>query len=208
MFFSLAPAERAWSTSGPGVRELWWADGLAMGVVVVALLFQAVGDEQLRRFRRAQYGEGVDLNKVSSSKAICRTGLWAWSRHPNYFGEALFWTGIALIGYADDPDREWYLCWYGAAVMMSFFHVSAWLTDRRMLVTRGPAYEQVMRETSALVPLPPALGRCMGPACCLGLVVKSVTGAEEEAEPPQPASEPEPEPEPAEPEPAPEPASA
>lgn len=80
----------------------------------------------------------------------------------NYFGEVLFWCGIACVGYAADPSRPWYLAWSGAVEMLLFFRVSAWMTDQRMLETRGPKYAEVMHEVSGLVPMPPPGRWCSG----------------------------------------------
>lgn len=61
---------------------------LAGGLVwLTGFVFQAVGDAQLARFRRCRAGSGEILD----------TGLWRYSRHPNYFGEILMWWGLWLM---------------------------------------------------------------------------------------------------------------
>lgn len=65
-------------------------DYLGILIFAAGLAFEAVGDEQLRRFR-------ADPKNV---KLVLETGLWAHTRHPNYFGEALVWWGFGLIGAA------------------------------------------------------------------------------------------------------------
>ena len=156
VFFALAPAERVWRGDA-AQPPLGAADAAAIAVLFGSIALQAVSDEQLRRFRRAAYGPKANLNTASSSKRICRVGLWKYSRHPNYFGEALFWCGVGLAGVAAHADapRPWYVAASGGVLMLGFFRVSAYLTDRRMLVTRGPEYAAVMAEVSGLVPLPP-----------------------------------------------------
>lgn len=59
------------------------AEALAVGVCVLAILVEGVGDEQLRRFREIEANKG----------GCCESGLWRWCRHPNYFGEVLFHAG-------------------------------------------------------------------------------------------------------------------
>ena len=81
-------------------------------------------------------------------------GLWKYSRHPNYFGEASFWAAIGAVGFAAAPDRSWIALWGGALVMLAFFRLSAHLTDQRMLEHRGENYRKVCQEVSALVPMP------------------------------------------------------
>jgi steroid 5-alpha reductase family enzyme len=63
-----------------------------LGVLLFAsgMVFESVGDEQLRRFRADRVNRGKVLD----------TGLWRYTRHPNYFGEALVWWGFGLIGAA------------------------------------------------------------------------------------------------------------
>jgi steroid 5-alpha reductase family enzyme len=62
-------------------------DGLGAFLWLTGFLFEAVGDQQLKRFKRRQDSKG----KIMSS------GLWRYTRHPNYFGEAALWWGIFLI---------------------------------------------------------------------------------------------------------------
>ena len=69
------------------VGLLLWVGGFAI---------EAISDEQKRRFR-----------KSSSRDGFISTGLWAWSRHPNYFGEILLWTGIAIIASASMTGLGW-----------------------------------------------------------------------------------------------------
>lgn len=147
-------------------------DAIAVLVCIGSVLWTRVADNQLRDFRRAVYGKSANLHTSSSSKQILRTGLWKYSRHPNYFGEAMFWFGIALIAWADKDGNDeesnedillklsWMeqvtsSTWTGSIIMFLFFRVSAHLTDLRMLKNRGDEYKQVMTEVSALVPMIP-----------------------------------------------------
>jgi len=54
------------------------------------LVFESIGDEQLRRFRDDRKNKGKVLD----------TGLWAYTRHPNYFGECVLWWGFGVIALA------------------------------------------------------------------------------------------------------------
>ncbi|MBC1359419.1 DUF1295 domain-containing protein [Listeria booriae] len=69
-----------------GTDFLWWN---YVGIVVwlVGFIFEVGGDEQLRRFKQKPENKGK----------LMTTGLWQYTRHPNYFGEALSWWGIFLI---------------------------------------------------------------------------------------------------------------
>lgn len=154
VFFALAPAQPALSAAA-GLAQLNAWDAVAVAVLFGAVAVQAIADSQLQAFRRTAYGPGTNINTASSSKAICREGLWRYSRHPNYFGEALFWCGMGAVAMAAAPARPWHATWSGGLLMLAFFRVSAYLTDVRMLTTRGPEYAAVMREVSGLVPMPP-----------------------------------------------------
>lgn len=69
------------------------AEGLDAGAIIglmlwiVGFLFQSIGDYQLERFKKQK----------KHKEEILKTGLWKYSRHPNYFGEAAMWWGIFLI---------------------------------------------------------------------------------------------------------------
>lgn len=125
--------------TGPG-RPFGVLDILATVVTAGAILIEAVADEQLRAFLTGPREPGDLLD----------TGLWAWSRHPNYFGEVLFWWGVWLFGLAARPDNWWPLA--GPVVMTALFlFVSVPMIDRRG-IKRRPGYGAYMRRVPALVP--------------------------------------------------------
>jgi steroid 5-alpha reductase family enzyme len=120
-------------------RPLGLLDALAAAVTLGAVLIEAVADEQLRRFRRA-----------GKSGEIMAQGLWAYSRHPNYFGEVGFWWGLLLSGLAADPGALW--SGLGAlSITAMFVLVSIPMLDRRS-AARRPAYADHMKRVSMLVP--------------------------------------------------------
>ena len=73
-----------------GPQSLTFIDYVGVVIFVIGFVFETLSDEQLRRFR------GVRTNK---GKVLDR-GLWSYTRHPNYFGEALVWWGLGAIGLA------------------------------------------------------------------------------------------------------------
>lgn len=75
-----------------GFLDCWGALVTAGGIVV-----ETLADQQLRAFRRAR----------TDPSALLETGLWRWSRHPNYVGEVLFWWGLFLLGWSARPDWAW-----------------------------------------------------------------------------------------------------
>ncbi len=130
-------------------RDVGWLDVVALGVGLGAVALETVADVQMHRFGRTkQAGEVMDR------------GLWAWSRHPNYFGEFSFWLALGLFGLAASPSDWWVLV--GALAMLAMFlGASIPMMEKRSL-ERRPAYQQVVDRVSLFVRGLPA-GRARQP---------------------------------------------
>ena len=118
---------------------------VAVGVALYALglLFEVVGDAQLARFKADPANEGK----------VMRTGLWRYTRHPNYFGDACVWWGLALVA-AETGSGAWGLL--GALVMTILLRrVSGVTLLERSLRKRREGYEQYIARTSPFLPRPP-----------------------------------------------------
>lgn len=121
--------------------RLWGPlDLIAIVITLGAIVIEATADEQLRKFRRSKQGTGE----------IMSTGLWAYSRHPNYFGEVTFWWGLYLFALAADRSYWWAVAG-PAAITLLFIFFSIPTMDRRNL-ERRPGYEEHIKKVSALVP--------------------------------------------------------
>ena len=117
-------------------------DALALGVGIGATLIEWIADEQMRRFvRTRREGEHMEA------------GLWRLSRHPNYFGEMLFWISLWLFGVASAPSL-WWTALGPLAMLLMFVFASIPMMDRRS-TARRPGYAAYARRTSSLVPWPP-----------------------------------------------------
>ena len=112
-------------------------------VWLTGFAFEALGDWQLARFRAdpAHHGQLMDR------------GLWRYTRHPNYFGDACMWWGLFLISYGSPLQ----LLTLASPLLMTFILTRGTgqrLTDRRMAVSR-PGYGAYAARTSGFIPLPP-----------------------------------------------------
>ena len=76
--------------------ELGLIDGIGLALFVIGFLIEAVADHQKRVFREREGSDG-----------FITTGLWAYSRHPNYFGEIMLWCGIALLALPTFIGWQW-----------------------------------------------------------------------------------------------------
>ncbi len=140
--FSL-PFIAAASNANRGFDALWFA---ALAVFVLSVSGEALADAQLAAFR----GDPDNRGKT------CRSGLWAWSRHPNYFFEWLHWFAYVLIavGGAHMP-----LSLVGPVLMLAFLYRISGIpwTEAQSLRSRGEDYRRYQREVSAFFPLPPKI---------------------------------------------------
>jgi len=119
-------------------------DGLGLAVGLGAVLVEAVSDIQLRRFARER----------TDPLAVMQSGLWAWSRHPNYLGEIGFWFGLYLFALATGPEAAW----TGVGVLsmvVLFVTISIPMMERRMVAKR-PGYAAVQKRIPMLLPWPPS----------------------------------------------------
>lgn len=136
-FVSLPVQVSQASTASPG----WWAVAGA-AVWAVGMVFETVGDAQLARHRADPSRRGTVLD----------TGLWRYTRHPNYFGDACVWWGIYVCACSAWP----------AALTILSPALMTWTLARgtgkplmEAHLSERPGYEDYVRRTSGFVPLPP-----------------------------------------------------
>jgi steroid 5-alpha reductase family enzyme len=126
-----------------GTAPLGWLDGVALVVTGGAIWIQGAADNQLRNFIRTGPPPG----------SIMERGVWAYSRHPNYFGEIAFWWGLWLFGMAAYPTFWWTVAG-PLSITLLFLLVSIPMMERRM-AARRPHFEDHRRRVSMLIPWPP-----------------------------------------------------
>ena len=127
-------------------RPLGWLAIVGAIVWVLGLAFEAIGDAQLTRFQANPASRGQVLN----------TGLWRYTRHPNYFGDFLVWWGIFLIA-AESGAGAW---GFAGPLLMTLLLVKvsgAGLLEKDIAVRR-PGYADYVRRTSGFIPRPPKRG--------------------------------------------------
>ena len=143
MFVVSLPVQLGQSRTTP---DLGWLAGVGVAVWALGLFFETVGDAQLARFKADPANAGTVMDK----------GLWRYTRHPNYFGDACVWWGIAIVA-AEVPVGRWGLI--GAAVMSLFLRrVSGVTLLEKSLVKRRQGYTEYVARTSAFIPRPPKKG--------------------------------------------------
>ncbi|UCH11790.1 MAG: DUF1295 domain-containing protein [Fidelibacterota bacterium] len=116
-----------------------WTDGLGALLWGIGFLFETVGDWQMYRFKKDPANKGKVLD----------SGLWAYTRHPNYFGEALLWWGYGFIAMAS--GAYWVLI-SPALMTLLLLRVSGVTMLEKLLRTDKPEYEGYIRTTSAFIP--------------------------------------------------------
>ncbi|MBD3213509.1 MAG: DUF1295 domain-containing protein [Candidatus Lokiarchaeota archaeon] len=117
-----------------------YVDIFAISITFLAIVIESVADKQLKKF----------IEKRESHKKIMKEGLWKYSRHPNYFGEILFWWGLYCFALASNLDFWWTIIG-PIGITVLFIFVSIPLMDERNL-KRRPQYKEYMKKTSKLIP--------------------------------------------------------
>jgi steroid 5-alpha reductase family enzyme len=123
-----------------GTRPFGLLDGFAACWMAGAIWLEARADRELTEYRNSNPLPGSTLT----------TGVWRFSRHPNYFGEIAFWWGIAFFGIAAAP--EWWWSAAGAVLITAMFRfISLKLIEDRMSASRSD-YAAYVATTSRIVP--------------------------------------------------------
>jgi steroid 5-alpha reductase family enzyme len=118
---------------------------VGLGIVAIAMLGEAIADAQLAAFKKDPVQRGM----------VCAKGLWAWSRHPNYFCEWLIWVGFALLSWSPNlfgipgilcAATMYYLLNYVTGVAM---------TEAHLVHSKGEAYRNYQQKVPSFWPRPP-----------------------------------------------------
>jgi steroid 5-alpha reductase family enzyme len=118
-------------------------DGLGMILWVIGWWFETAGDWQLANFR----------SRPENAGRVLDTGLWRYTRHPNYFGDCLVWWGLAMMGFAG--DHVWWIVISPLTMTLLLVRVSGVALLEKEMPSRRPEYAEYIRRTSAFIPWPP-----------------------------------------------------
>jgi steroid 5-alpha reductase family enzyme len=130
---------------------LGWLGILGALVWSSGFIIEVIADAQKRAFKRDSTNRGEFI----------RHGLWAWSRHPNYFGEITLWVGIALMAIPVISGWQWVVMISPIFVYLLITKISGIPTLQKKAEAKwgdDAAYQDYVRRTSRLVPMPPKTG--------------------------------------------------
>lgn len=142
MWIVSAPIQLAIGSGSDTVNGLLLGVGLAL--YALGMIFEVVGDAQLARFRSDPANNGRVMDK----------GLWSWTRHPNYFGDAAITWSFFLVAVSGVSGAVWTIF---APVIMTYFllRVSGVALMERGLSKTKPGYADYAKRTSVFIPMPP-----------------------------------------------------
>ena len=125
-----------------GSWSVWESVGL--GVALIGISGEGLADSQMSAFKASN----------SDSKTVCQDGLWRYSRHPNYFFEAIIWIGFYL--YACGSEWGWAMVHAPAMIIYLLLRVTGIPpTEAAAVIRKGDAYRRYQKSTSAFIPWPP-----------------------------------------------------
>lgn len=124
--------------AGPKLRAV---EIIGLGIAAMSLVGETIADRHVSRFKRDPANEGK----------VCQEGLWRYSRHPNYFFEAMIWWGFFLFALGSPWGWTAIVC----PLLMLYFLLAVTgipLTEQHSIESKGDAYREYRRTTSAFIP--------------------------------------------------------
>ena len=140
----------AWTVSAPflagmaGARPFGALDLLGLALAAFGVVFEAVGDSQMARFKADPANRGQVMDR----------GLWRWTRHPNYFGETCIWWGFWLVALG---GAGWGGLWSVVSPLLMtvlLLKVSGVSLLEKDITERRPAYRDYIARTNVFFPGP------------------------------------------------------
>ncbi len=119
-------------------KRIGITDFAAICITLSGIMIEWIADRQLSMFK-----------KNNTQKAFLTSGLWKYSRHPNYFGEITFWTGLFIFSFSGE-HFYWFTLPGPLFIILMFTYISAPMMDNRM-IKKYPGYELYMKNTSPII---------------------------------------------------------
>ncbi len=113
-------------------------DIIGIIITVIGILMETISDEQLKKFKKTKKGE------------LMTKGLWKISRHPNYFGQIIFWWGLYFFALSINGEYWWMIV--GPIVMTILFIVISIPMMEKRLVEKYPQFLEYKKRVSMLIP--------------------------------------------------------
>jgi steroid 5-alpha reductase family enzyme len=138
LFIVCLPAQMGQFSNDP--LTIGWMAWVGAATALIGIAFESIGDAQLTAFR----------NDPSRAGQVLNTGLWRFTRHPNYFGDALTWWGIGLVAAETAPGRIALI----GPVMITFLltRLSGVPMLEHRLKKNRPGYADYVARTSSFIP--------------------------------------------------------
>jgi steroid 5-alpha reductase family enzyme len=141
-FFMLSIAYPIFLYTRPRANPSPLIDILGLLIWLIGFAFESLGDAQMRAFKRNPRNRGKVINQ----------GLWRYSRHPNYFGEATMWWGIFILSL----NFHWgYIAIVSPVIITTLLLKVSGVPMLEKKYKDNPEYQEYIRKTSSFFPLPP-----------------------------------------------------
>jgi steroid 5-alpha reductase family enzyme len=121
-------------------KQIWIIDIIAIFITAAAILIESISDQQLYNFIKTRQNPKENITK----------GLWKYSRHPNYFGEILFWWSLYLFALASDLTYYWAII--GPVSITVLFNILSIPMMETRNLERKPDYAIYKKKVSKLIP--------------------------------------------------------
>jgi steroid 5-alpha reductase family enzyme len=121
-------------------NQLTWLDIMGASIWAIGFFFETIGDWQLAHFKTNPENKGKVMDK----------GLWAYSRHPNYFGECLVWWGLFLISFSSPGN--WWTIISPIIVTIVLLKMTGIPLTEKTIGDKRPGYREYIARTNAFIP--------------------------------------------------------
>ncbi len=129
-----------------GLANITWLYLVGLLVWLIGFFFESIGDKQLREF----------IADKSNRGKLMTSGLWKYTRHPNYFGEATMWWGIYLLSISNFQNYFLIFCPLLITLLVRFVS-GVPLLEKKYDENKKEGWEAYKKRTSIFFPLPPKM---------------------------------------------------